>query len=338
MLYKRIDQIEVLLQQFAHQKIALTTHENPDGDGLSTALAIYYCLENIYQAKPQIVIDSPFPSFLDYLNHQQCCITPYNMLDPDFFFDLLLVLDCHEVDRVDTQKEIFQKAIKVLFIDHHVLKHQEINALYDYYIDDNAVCTGVIINRIFQTKITKNLGSWVQDYLACIYTSIVNDTDNFVNSNSDLEAFQTVVSLMELGLIPAVIVNQFLYRKPICFYKFLGAVLSTLETNNRVTTFYATLEMLNQNGLTTEAYSKLMKHIKGASDIDIAVLFQEYEKEFYRMSVRSDKYDVAILAQHFGGGGHNRAAGFQLCGDLKTVKKQVLEYINNVVTFDNIKA
>jgi len=50
-----------------------------------------------------------------------------------------------------------------------------------------------------------------------------------------------------------------------------------------------------------------------------------------RVSFRSKSVDVSRLAAAFGGGGHIRAAGCTIEGDLETVKPRVLAAARNMV-------
>jgi len=54
--------------------------------------------------------------------------------------------------------------------------------------------------------------------------------------------------------------------------------------------------------------------------VEIAASLLEMRKGQYKVSLRSKKYaDVNKLAGVYGGGGHVRAAGFMLYGDLEEV-------------------
>jgi phosphoesterase RecJ-like protein len=215
-----------------------------------------------------------------------------------------------------------------------------------------------MVHRFLYKYVSEGETGWKKDYADCIYTTILNDTDNFVNSNVDKETFKVVSELMELGLKPHVITNQFLYRKSIYYYRFIGAVLSTIEVialrhdiscvighdsttpcpSNlegsccQIALYHSTLKMLADNHQTIEAYSKMMRWTKGTYDVEIQVLFQEYEGSLYRVSLRSYIHDVAKIAQHFGGGGHVKASGFEIKGEYDLVKDKVIKYIESVIT------
>ena len=338
MILKDFLKIDDLLRDYSGKSIAIVTHENPDGDGLAAAMALYICLEQVYKAKPYIIMDSVFPSFLDFLGFNRDRVVKFSesfqsndRSKQSNEFDLLIVLDCHEEDRIDTDKRIFSISKKVLVIDHHEAKEEHLKEEYIYYLDSSAVSTGVMIHRFLRNRIES--GEWAKDYADCIYTTILNDTDNFVNSNAKKETFSVVVELIDLGLETHKIVNQFLNRKSIHYYKFIGKVLSTIELNetHKIASFHSNLEMLKENSLTTESYSKIMRWTKGAFDVDIQVLFLEYENNDWRMGLRSEKYDVAKMAHHFGGGGHKKASGFELKGSFEDVKKTVISFVESQI-------
>jgi len=330
-----LPEIDTLLHTYKNKHIAIVTHQTPDGDGLAATLALSLCLIHIYHAHPYIVMDSTFPSFLDYLDYSHVPIHPFSSFRDIFtdFYDLLIVLDCHEESRVDTQPDIFKYAKAVLVIDHHIAKPENMNPHYLYYIDHHASTTGVIIHRWLARYFHSTDYAWKKDYADCIYTTIINDTDNFLNANTDAETFLVAADLCKLQFSPNIITNKLLYRKPISYFSFIGDVLSTIElhANHQIAFFYSTTEMLKKHDQNDEAYAKIMKWLKGTTDIAIQVFMGQYDHDFYRFSLRSERYNVATIAHHFGGGGHPEAAGFSFKGDFHTARSQSLQYIESQI-------
>jgi len=330
-----LDQIDTLLAQHINKNMVMVTHQNPDGDGLATALALSLCLRHIYHATSYIVMDSPFPAFLAYLGTDYYqTLTFADFKNTKLTLDLLLVIDCHETDRVDTDPKIFDLAKRVVVIDHHIAKQDSLKPNYAYYIDSKAASTGVIIDRFLHKYLTQTDYNWKTDYANCIYTTIINDTDNFLNSNSDFEAYTCSANLIKLGLQPNKVTHELIYKKPIAYFQFIGEVLSTIEifANHKIAFFYTTLDMLKRHSQTTDAYSKLMRWLKGTYDVDIQVLMCEYGGNDYRFSLRSQDTNVQSIALHFGGGGHILASGFAIKGGFTEVKRQVLEYIESIIS------
>lgn len=335
MIINDLIKLELILSNQDNKNIAITTHINPDGDGLSAACALSLWISKCLKIKNQIIIDSGFPDFLNFLNIEDIVISKFKdyQISDNSIFDLLIVLDCHEENRIDTQMEVFDLSKSVVFIDHHEAKMESLKDDYTYYFDTKAVSAGIILNRILYKHISSISKPWIKNYADCIYTTILNDTDNFINSNSDKETFQTVADLFSLGLKPSIIANQFLHRKSIFYYRFIGQVLATIQLSNnkKIAYYYTSLKMLQDNHLTTEAYSKMMKWTKGAYDVEIQVLFQEYEENVYRVSLRTETHDVARIANYFGGGGHKKASGFKIDGQFEDIKNIVIDYIESQI-------
>jgi phosphoesterase RecJ-like protein len=277
-------------------------------------------------------MDTEYPDYLDFLNYRDFAFTSFDDYDKESTIDLLIVLDCHEEDRANTDAEIFQFTQKTLFIDHHTIKPDSLKEEHLYFIDSSAVSTGAILHR-FLFKSVFDLSKKLQnDYAEYIYTTIVNDTDNFLNSNTDKDTYEICSELMDLGLKPNILTNKFLYSKPILYYRFIGETLASIELSEckKIAIYQTTLKMLNDNNLTLEANSKIMRWTKGAYDVEIQILIQEYDTNDYKVSLRSEKHDVAEIARHFGGGGHKRAAGFSVKGSFEEIKDGLLRVLTQI--------
>ena len=327
MIIHNVSDIDFLLKTFNGKLVAIVTHENPDGDGLAACLALFRCLIEVYKAQPIIVMDTDFPDFLSFLNRDGIVVHSYEEIKNQHF-DLLIALDCHDELRIDTNSSIYNICTDVIYIDHHEMKEQALHRDRKYYIDASAVSTGAIIHRFLFDYVKQFDKPNQKNYAEYIYTTIVNDTDNFLNTNVDKETYKICSDLLDLGLSPAKLTNKFLYHKSIHYYKYIGDVLSTIELFNdhKLAFYHSTIKMLEDNNQTHEALAKMMRWTKGAYDVEVQVLMQEYEHQDYRISLRSDRFDVSLWAKHFGGGGHKRASGFSLKGSFNEVKTTILAY------------
>jgi phosphoesterase RecJ-like protein len=307
------------------ESILILTHKNPDGDGLAACLALKHIINKLYKKTSHILLEKPAPDFLEFLDvykHTSCQTDTTH-------YDLILTLDCHEKSRTNINEDFYHHAKHVLFIDHHELIETAISKEYFYYVEPSEVCTGIILHNVFGHLINKFDSSDQKYYADCIYTTILNDTDNFLNSNLDRETYAVCAQLMDLGLNPSQIVTEFLLKKSPQYYKFIGEVLATIELHQKgkVLFIHSTLEMLNSLGLSNDATSKMMRWVKGVKGVDIQVYFQQVEENIYRISFRSDTTVVNQLAMKFGGGGHKKAAGCEISGSLDEVKSMVLAEI-----------
>jgi phosphoesterase RecJ-like protein len=75
----------------------------------------------------------------------------------------------------------------------------------------------------------------------------------------------------------------------------------------------------------TEGYVNYARSIEG---VEIGIIFKELKPNEFKLSWRStETVDVSKLAAYFGGGGHARAAGCNINGQVDDVVKMVLDFV-----------
>jgi phosphoesterase RecJ-like protein len=94
--------------------------------------------------------------------------------------------------------------------------------------------------------------------------------------------------------------------------------------------------MLKEAGAQPDETDDLVSFIGGVRDAQVSLLFHVHESapengessDVVRVSMRSSgKVNVAEIAAHFGGGGHPKAAGCSIPGNLDNAKEAVLTYL-----------
>ncbi|MBT3755305.1 MAG: hypothetical protein HOD64_03445 [Candidatus Cloacimonetes bacterium] len=168
------------------------------------------------------------------------------------------------------------------------------------------------------------------NYIAkAIYTTILNDTDNFLNQNVDEDTFLICSQLMKYKINPGRITELFLLNKPANEIRFVGEVLSTIETydKDQILFMHADVDMLKRNRVDHEGNSKLTRWVKGTHNVKVTVLYHQVVKKRYRISLRSNYINVNKIAVKYGGGGHKKASGCEMKGSLEELKTTLLEDI-----------
>lgn len=152
---------------------AIITHKNPDGDALSSCLAIFWYLKSI--GKDVEKIDIIIPEYNNDFNF----LPGFKFIKKENTFthyDLLLVVDVSTTIRVNPKK-ILNIASDIIIIDHH----DSINDLFsDKTIINTSLpsCTNIIYNLF------KDFNEY--NFLYCIATGIISDTSNLtLNTNKD---------------------------------------------------------------------------------------------------------------------------------------------------------
>ena len=180
------------------EKLLLTTHENPDGDGLGAECGLYYHL--IEQDKEVRIINySPLPSEYQYLN-EDGIYEFYNSESHDEWIkdiDLVIVFDVGDFLRIRTLVDVIKKyQIKTMNIDHH--PHPEQSSFNYNIVDLSAAATGSMVydylkvarksaisKNSFNVMYTQNIH---KDYHDLVFVQISTNSCFSVNSSVSLNA------------------------------------------------------------------------------------------------------------------------------------------------------
>jgi len=310
----------------ANETFAIITHNQPDGDGLAACLGLKRLFASM-DITLDIVLQGDSLAKLNFLDVENNTLT----LTEEMGYDNLLIIDCHGYDRIGDAKLLVPKAKRILVIDHHILTSVVDNA--DYYIATEAASTGVIIYNLLKDLMQKSDDETKKYFATAIYTTIINDTNNFLNTNADQEVFRISSELIQYGISPAEISLKFLYEKDPLEFKMVGQTLSTIKLyhENKTLLFYTTREFLDSNKLDDSATSKMTQWVKGVKGIEVVLYYWQKSHNEYKFSIRSEIHNVQQIAKIFGGGGHDKASGFTVVGDIKQIIAQVLEEIESKI-------
>jgi bifunctional oligoribonuclease and PAP phosphatase NrnA len=302
------------------QTICLTTHQNPDGDGLCSCLALQKILQYLGY-KVEIVVDDlslDRYGFLQVYDH----VLPYNESQ---VYELVFIIDLHDETRLGSRIDLVRKARKVFVIDHHEVQDDLVKCDC-CWIEPKAVSTGWMLHEMFRDTV-RSLPAEDRKYVGdCLYTTLLNDTNNFINANTDRHAFELAAETYDYGVNPSELYRLYLTSRTPLEMRLLGQVLSTIELHDEGNILFvdSSLEMLEMNGLDKEATSNLTRWVQDLKGVDSVIFFREESIGIYRLSLRSKVYNVHNIAVKYGGGGHIQASGCSMKGTLPEIKQTVL--------------
>ncbi len=313
-----------------HQKFVLTTHVNPDGDGLGSELALAEWL--ISRGKRVSIINySSTPAVYVFLDKHSRIKQFSESRDSRTIAeaDVIVVLDTNHPDRLRTMQQavLSSKAIKIC-IDHHLDPAPFAN---HYLIDDDATSTGEIVYKLLHELNGPNLTPSIVEPLYC---AIMTDTGSFRYPRVDAEIHRITAHLIECGADP-VKIYQGVYE---CWspgrIHLLGEILASLKTEYSGKLAYVTLtqEMLKRTGTKEEDTDNFTVYPMSVEGVVVGILFLELANGV-KISFRS-KGEIPIneLAKEFGGNGHKNAAGARLRDvRLEDITGKVLQAANKYV-------
>jgi phosphoesterase RecJ-like protein len=315
---------KLLLAVNGAKSIGLTTHINPDGDGLCTCLALKRILQHLGY-KADIIVDELNLDRYNYLNAIEEVITYNN----DMSYELVIIIDLHDYRRLGDRVNLTEKANYVCVIDHHEIE-DDLMGCSCSWVEPAAVCTGWMLHEMFK-QIIKTLSSEDKLYVGnCLYTTLLNDTNNFTNANTDKHSYELSAAICNYGTKPYMIHRQFMISRTPIEMKLVGEILSTIELYEagRILFMHSTLEMLSRNNLDDEATSNITRWVQDLKGVETIIYFREENKDNYRLSLRSKTVNVHSIAIQYEGGGHLQASGCHCLGSLADLKLMMLDKIS----------
>lgn len=301
----------------------VTTHANPDGDALGSAIALAIGLKKLGK-RAKVYNEDPVPGNLRFLPRAG---SVSQKLDPSEYYDASFIVDCAEPDRVGEAFVKHPHRGQVIVIDHH-RKSQRAGDLN--LIQPKAASSGTVVLQVLQKlKVSLN-----REIALAVYTTLVTDTGNFRYSNTDASVLQLAARLVAQGVLPSSVATAVYESYPVTRLKLLGQVLPTLaiSADGRYASLTLMLKMLEETGATVDLSDEFINYARSVDTVKVAIFFREKEGGGWKVSFRSkERYDVARLAARFGGGGHARAAGCKLEGSFEEVQRKIYSAVEEVL-------
>lgn len=304
-------------------------HENPDADTLGSTLAICRLVERA-GGRATAVFADPLPPLYDFLPDVERARTEP---DPDADYDLLVVSDCGNLDRIGDvavrHQALFERLERVV-IDHHA--SNDGTGERDW-IDPAAAATCEMT-----TLLAVRLGAPLDEDNGALATllmaGIVMDTSTFAHPNTTPRTLAVSAALVEAGA-PLSDISRRLYRtKPEAQLRLFGVVMARLaaEAGGRIVHTSLFDADLAETGAIPAHSEGIIDLLAQADEAEIAIVFKEAGAAT-RISVRTKPggVDATVLTGAFGGGGHARASGATIALPVADARTAVLTEAERLV-------
>ena len=305
--------------------IMLTTHENPDGDGLGAESGLYYHLKE--QNKDVRIINySPLPREYKYLNPDNIFERYNNVSHDDWIkdIDLVIVFDVGDFLRIRTLVNTIEKyEIETMNIDHH--PHPDDNVFTYNLVNLSAAATGCMVYDYLKVVREKPIP---KNSLLGIYTAMMTDTGCFRYSNTDNKCHEIAIECLNVGIETHKIYQHIYENSTRSRIKLMGEFLSNLkyELNGTFAWFIITEEMMKVANATRSDVDGFTDMVRTISGVEVSLMIFQQNNSSCRINFRSKgKYSVNDIAKEMGGGGHAFAAGAVVNGTLKDVSSKVVK-------------
>lgn len=312
-----------------HQDFLLTTHINPDGDGLGSEIATALWLRAVGK-NVRILNDSPVPPVFDFL----CKWFPIDVYEERLAEErfgaasVLTVLDTSNRQRIGRLAPFIDRhAIEVAIVDHHV-SHNGFGRVN--VIEPEAAATAEIVYDLMREA----NADFTPEIAEALYVALMTDTGSFRYSNADSAAHRMAAELLSHGLDPQPIHAKVYSNASPGRLRFFGEVMGGMEmlAEGKLAVIEATPEQFQKHGLVgadTEGLVDMPRAIRG---VEAVALFSEVERGKVKVSLRSTgRVSIDGVCTRFGGGGHPHAAGVLLQGARADAKAKIIPEIRKLL-------
>ena len=313
-----IDNIKEEIQKA--EDVVILTHENPDGDPVGSALAMYLTLRKL--GKEVDVIIPEFPKTFEFLPGADSV----KKEGKEEIYDLAICVDVTGINRLNGYSKYFEDAKVKIQIDHHQVN--EMFADYNFVNPASPACAQNLIFIIEQlgVEIDKEIGT-------CLLTGIITDTGGFKYDGVSAETFEFTSWLLAKDVNVSDVYKKVMQMKTRANFELRKLIMDRMEFihDNKITYTYMTLEDEKNVGAMPGDNEGLVEIGRDIEGVEVSILIRE-KKNGYKISLRSNEYvNVSDVCVTFGGGGHKKAAGYDMQGSLEQIKAQILSEVEKYI-------
>jgi bifunctional oligoribonuclease and PAP phosphatase NrnA len=318
------------------KRILVTSHINCDQDGICSALATKLILEKNFPGKKALAnIESKLQKNISFLKDFSKIKTEdlFEKIE-EYKPDLIIFTDSSTLSRFSDNhskvKEIIKKEkIQTILIDHHI---SESDTVFDLKYNNHRSSCAEEIYHLFVKEMGLDIDT---DIAEVIMTGMIFDTGVFKYDNKFFrETANVVADLVEMGVnMEKILSFKDVYKKE--YFDVFTQLNENLILKNDFCYSFITEEFFKSCTLTSDEYKHayqtwmelFLKNIEGCK---WGFIIRAEGNNEYFVSFRSQEgaQNVRVLAEKFGGGGHDYASGATLQGkNIDSVIEKILAKI-----------
>ncbi len=311
--FRALSQDETVDALFSAKRVLILFHVNPDGDAAGSAFALRHALTSLGKMA-WCISASEVPERLTFtMQDSQDSSLACNM-PADFEPDLIVSVDTASPSQLGSLYDEYNGRIDIM-IDHHAK-----GTVYaDNYIIPGASSCGEVLCSLLDILFERAGNKPPLRVSELIYTALSADTGCFRYNNTSPSAHILAARLVGEGVDCADINHKLFGMKSLkqMQVEHAGFERMNFYSGGRIAIITFPFDLKNQYGATDENLETLIDVARCVKGVEVAaVIKQPTEENRFRISMRSScDFDVSEICAHYGGGGHERAAGCTLVSD-----------------------
>ena len=280
--------------------IGIAGHVRPDGDCMGSCMSLYNYLK---KNRPDLDVRV----FLEFVDGTK--------------FDLFISLDTASLDRLGLNLPFYENAKRTACIDHHA--SNDGYADYNYILPKASSASEVLYDLLDEDLIDKSIAE-------PMYMGIAHDSGVFRFQSTTPKTMRIAANMIEKGVNVNMILEETFFRKTYNQMMVTAKIQSeaVLALDGKCIYGYCTSVMMEEYGVTTKDLDAVVASIRNVDGVEVAMFLYQLSEDSYKVSLRSKNYvDVSKIAVENGGGGHVRAAGAEIHGELNDIINKLLNRI-----------
>ena len=313
------------------QTFVLSTHREPDGDGLGAELAILSALRDLGK-KVRIINLDPTPARYKFLeNSDQIENTRDRNIELEKT-DLALIFDTNDPVHVGSIFDTFEnKCKKIIFVDHHMTKDKNYSDKISFVIDKDAASSGEVTFNLLR-KMNVELNPQVA---RALYAAVCFDTQVFKYIRGSSQSHKVAVELLKHERNPEQVHREIFGNYSVGKMNFLANTINNLEYlhDNKIGIIHISSKSMLEHKLSIDDTGDIIDTIMKVDVLRALALFREDAPNHYKLSLRSrGKVNVFKIAKDLGGGGHLNSSGAVVNDNILELKDKVCKKLISAIS------
>ena len=296
----------------AADNVLILCHKNPDGDTVGCGSALYYAFKAL-DKNAAVLCSDVIPSRYAFTNPR--------LFKGEFEPQTVVAVDVAGIQLFGENNGVPQYTRHIDFcIDHHAG-----NSGYADFtlLDGQAAAAAELLYEVImamKVPMTAHIAN-------CLYTGLSTDTGCFRFSATTAKTHLVAAKLIEAGAQVEELNTLLFDTKPRARMEAERIARNHLEyhLDGRCALIYLTRDEIEQSQVDPADLEELTSLPISIEGVKVGLTLRQQPGGSYRISVRTaNGVDACAIARRLGGGGHTRAAGCELLGNLDNTKSAIL--------------
>lgn len=307
-----VDRQTAVLRLRGAENVLILCHKNPDGDTIGCAGALCLALKALGK-NAAVLCSDPIPSLYDFMGLE--------LFDSSFTPGFVVAVDVASIQLFGDRNNVQKYAEHVdLCIDHHASNS---GYAYETLLDPGAAAACELMIDVIE-----EMGVPLTPAIAdCLYSGISTDTGCFRFSSTTARTHKAAARVMEAGANIEMLNARLFESRSRGRIEIEKMALESLEYffDGRCAMICLTWDQIVTSGVAGAELEDLTSLPRSIEGVEVGLTLRQQKDGSYRISIRTaGAVDACAIARHLGGGGHARAAGCEISGNLDNARYAVL--------------